>query len=208
MNRLANFINGWPLFFLLSGIALAACMLALGSADEPGVRALVRLSARFAAAYFIAAFVASSLLSLRRSAATLWLRRNRRPIGVAFAFAHTIHLAGLGALAIKYPSPFLEHLSLLTVVGGGLAYLFIYAMAFTSSDAAVRALGPQNWQRLHWWGGWVIWVVFTQTVTLGALAGEASQIVPALAFWLAVTIRILGWSRTRRDGKVGRRGAQ
>ena len=53
-----------------------------------------------------------------------------------------------------------ETRTLASLIPGGLAYLFIFAMALTSNDAAMRALG-KNWKRLHTVGIHYIWLIFT-----------------------------------------------
>ena len=114
------------------------------------------------------AFGAASLLRLSRHRGTLWLRRNRRQVGLLFAWSQLLHLLGLFALGRWYPEPFLVHLSTVTLAGGGLAYFFTFAMAATSNDQAVRWLGPVRWRRFHQVGSWWIWIVFAQTITLTA----------------------------------------
>ena len=92
------------------------------------------------------------------------LLRRRRSLGLACATAHTVHLAALTTFfAVKGTRP--DPVPL--VVGGG-AYLTLYAMAATSTDAAVRRLG-RNWRRLHTFGVYYLWFVFAVTYGLRTL---------------------------------------
>ena len=189
-------LGGGVLFALLATLGTCVCLgVLLAEGGETGLHAWIRNTARFSTAYFGVAFVTSSLLVFWRIPWILWLRRNRRVIGLAFAFTMTLHLGGLAALAHFYPEPFLSGVSLLTLLGGGTAYVFIYLLAFTSTDSAQRALGLRNWQRLHRVGGWVIWIVFTQTLTLGVMSGDGSRLFSALFMWTVGALRLIAYRR-------------
>ncbi len=79
---------------------------------------------------------------------------------------------------------FAEGLDATTLVGGGLAYLFTAAMAFTSNDASVRALGRKGWRRLHLVGSWYIWIVFAQSYL--PRAARDPDYLPAALLVLAI----------------------
>lgn len=196
--------EGWPLFFVLAAL-LTGVYLALVLPDtEESLRRMIRTSGKVSAVLFALAFAASALLRLRRTRTTLWLRRNRRIFGVSFAWSQTLHLGALVALGVLYPEPFRRGLDLVTILGGGLAYVFMFAMAATSSDRAVRALGPKAWGRLHWFGSWLLWIVLAQTIVPEALAGNRSNIVVMIFLLPAAGLRFLP---PRRLG-AGRRGVQ
>ena len=131
--------------------------------SEESVRIVVRWTARIAVVLFVMAFSASSLRVFWRSGATSWLLVHRRRLGLAFATAHGVHLAALVALGVWFPDPFLAETTWVTYVVGGLVYAFIFAMAATSNDASVRALGRRRWQLLHTFGSWAVWVIFAQS---------------------------------------------
>ena len=77
-----------------------------------------------------------------------FLRRERRTLGVAsFAYA-ALHLlvyvaerSELGKVAADLAKP--------TYVAGWIALVVMIPLAITSTDAALRRLGGQNWRRLH-----------------------------------------------------------
>jgi sulfoxide reductase heme-binding subunit YedZ len=156
-------LEGWRLFGLLAlGVAsLLALILALVGTDERGLRILVRASARTSATLFLLAFSASGLRRFLRSPFTAWLLRNRRYVGVSFAFSHLVHLAIVASLAISFPHPFYEQsVNLVVMGGGGVVTLFVVAMAATSFDRTAAWLGPRRWKLLHTVGGYSIWGVF------------------------------------------------
>ena len=151
-------ITGWIAFLTVAAMLWVLVILEPG---EGAVRLLIRLSARASLVLFLLAFSASSLRRLKAHPITTWLMDNRRYLGVAFAFTHTVHLAMLITLGYFFPDPFLGDLNAVSIAGGGLAYVFIYAMAASSNQTAVGVLGTTHWRRLHTWGGYYIWAVFT-----------------------------------------------
>jgi DMSO/TMAO reductase YedYZ heme-binding membrane subunit len=84
-------------------------------------------------------------------------------VGVGFAVSHFMHLGALVALGLSFPEPFVGELDALTLVRGGIAYLFITAMVLTSSDRAQEWLGGARWRWLHWRGSYYVWIVFFQS---------------------------------------------
>lgn len=156
--------SGWRLTGRIAFVLLAMAAAVAAAAPDPGEAALavVRLTARTSVVLFMIVFATSGLAMLAPSPATRWLRRNRRYLGVSFAISHAIHLAGIIAFARLDPVGFAAATNVLTFLGGGLAYVFIAAMALTSSDRAVVWLGPRRWRLLHTLGLWYIWVIFAQ----------------------------------------------
>ena len=153
----------WLLPALMALFAVGYAWLLLPG-DEAGLRLMIRTSGRISLLVFSIAFAAAPLVRLFRNRATTWIRRNRRSLGLVFAWSQLLHLSGLFALGVWYPQDFLPYLGWVTIGGGGLAYFFTFAMAATSSDRAQQAMGFTRWRRLHLVGAWWIWVVFLQTM--------------------------------------------
>jgi len=184
----------------LTAVALVVLLAAAGVAagwSEESVRIVIRWTAKIAVVLFAAAFSASSLRSFWRSDATRFLLIDRRRLGLSFALAHSVHLIALIVLGVAFPSPFLDDLSLVTVLGGGLAYVFMFAMAATSNDASVRKLGPVGWRRLHTIGSWYIWAIFTQSYVPRALVDPTAIPFAALLFGV-LGLRVARRVRARR----------
>jgi DMSO/TMAO reductase YedYZ heme-binding membrane subunit len=121
--------------------------------------------------------------------------RRRRALGLSFATAHTIHLGALttySILASSVPDP-------VTIVFGGGAFVVMFAMVATSTDAAVRRLG-RNWLRLHKVGIYWLWFVFTFSYA-GRVAEGRLFFVPLLALAVGgLGLRIASWrARARRS---------
>jgi DMSO/TMAO reductase YedYZ heme-binding membrane subunit len=189
-------IVGWSALALLS---MAAILLAAYGTEEAGVRVLIRATARTSLPLFLAAFVASSARRLWRSDTTAWLLRNRRYVGVSFATSHGVHLAAIVTLAARWPESFWSKTSPLTLYGGGLGYVFIFLLALTSSDAAVRRLGRQRWKLLHRIGVWYLFGIFL--LNYGPSGFFSPAYIPAsLAVLAALGLRIA--ARWRVAGRV------
>jgi len=190
--------RGWRLTGVISAL-LALALLAIvatSGGTEDGLRLAVRASARASVTLFSLAFAASSLHDLLRRDWTGWLLRNRRYLGVSFAVSHLYHLIALGAIATLYPHPFLDRIGIVTLAGGGLAYLFIFTMAATSFDRAVRWLGARRWKLLHTTGGWYVWIVFAQSYLPRSL--RDATLAPFFALLLAVlALRLIRAVRRR-----------
>ena len=99
---------------------------------------------------------------------TKFIRHQRRYIGLSFALAHTIHLVALTSFFIVME----ENPSIVTLIGGGLGYVLVYAMALTSNDNAVKKLGLKRWKQIHWFGANYIAVIFAFTYVGKLLNGQ------------------------------------
>ncbi len=192
---MATRTDGWSeggrLLILLMAMLLvmSAIVLAIAGSGVDGTRMLIRASARSSLLLFVAAFTASAIVRLRSTPATRWTIRNRRWLGLGFAFSHLIHLLAIlwlfGAYGDRTPPPPIP-----TLVGGGIAYIFIALLAATSFDGAVRKLGAKNWQRLHKAGVWYIWLIFMVSYG-GRAAIDPMYIPPALLLIAAAAVRFV-----------------
>lgn len=152
-------LAGWPIVgwsaLIVAGLSTAALVTA--GDGEAGWRAVIRLTARTSFVLFTAAFVASSLRALWPAPSTRWLLANRRYVGVSFAASHAVHLLAIVALTRVTPD---FRPDPATLVGGGLAYVFLAAMTATSFDRTAAWLGPRRWRLLHKSGMYYCWFIF------------------------------------------------
>lgn len=191
-------LTGW-----LVGGTLAVCALSLAASgwSEEGLRNVLRASARISVTFFSIAFSASSLCVLWPTEATRLLLRQRRQIGLSFAAAHFVHLAALAALARWFPEPLVSDVGAVTLVGGGIAYAFIAAMALTSNDRAQAKLGADRWRLLHRVGAYYVWALFAQSYL--PRAAENPRYVPAAALVVAaLLLRVGAGLRSRRARRL------
>jgi hypothetical protein len=191
-------MNGWPVAGWTSALLLAlfAGLVATHGTDVDALGVLTRATARISFVVFMAVYVASPLRHFVKNAASAWLLRNRRPLGVSFAVAHGLHLVAIVWLASAAGEDF--ELLAVTLLAGGLAYLFIAAMAATSNDRAVAALGRRRWRLLHRAGIHYLWIIWAQNWT-GAIATKPDALYAALALvvWGGAALRFAAW-RGRR----------
>jgi DMSO/TMAO reductase YedYZ heme-binding membrane subunit len=111
----------------------------------------------------------------------------------------TIHLLALVALWAWFPDPFCAGVETPTLMGGGLAYAFVFSLAATSSDFAFGRLGVGRWRRLHTIGSYFIWCFFALIYVAGV--SESIAFVPyAAALVIALGLRIAGRVRGRAHG--------
>lgn len=169
------------------GFGVLACVVAWFSTDTPtdAWSSAARLTAQVSALLFLGAFSASALARLWPAPATLWLLRERRGMGLGFCAAHGVHLIAVIGRSVTGEVP-----GAVAIVGGGLAYLWLAAMALTSNDRAVARIGARRWRRLHTWGMHYLWTIFA----VGYLSRVVRQDVPlvhALLFTLFLYVMLL-----------------
>ncbi len=177
-------------------IALVAAILSTPHPGESELRVTLRVTALVSATFFLAAFTASAWQRLRPTPTTRWLLRNRRYLGLSFAASHLVHGLAILALARRLPGGW-GALPPTTLAGGGAGYAFIAAMAATSNDRAVAALGPW-WHRLHTTGVYVLWFIFTFTYAGSAAVSPFHALLTA-AFLAALGLRLAARSSARRS---------
>jgi methionine sulfoxide reductase heme-binding subunit len=154
--------QGWRLTLAISLLLALVCagIVLQGGGSVDSVRAVLRFTARTSLLLFCLAYGASALVKLWKGPWTLWLRRNRRYIGVSFGASHFLHALAIGAFAWLDPVLFGSVTSLGTFVSAGTAYLFIALMTATSFDRTARAIGPKAWAALHGFGSLYIAITF------------------------------------------------
>ena len=191
-------ITGWNTVAL---VAMSALVLAAAGTSEDGVRMLIRATARSSALLFLIAFLARPLRQLWRTDATAFAIKNRRYFGVSMAVSHLIHGIAIVWLLSAFPSAY--QVNATTLVGGGLGFVFIAAMAATSSDAAFKALGRARWQLLHRTGVWYLWLIFIFTFVPDPEYGwDPLHAVAVAAFTAAPLLRAAAYAKTRRRAQA------
>jgi methionine sulfoxide reductase heme-binding subunit len=140
-----------------------------------GAAAATRITARVSFVWFVAAWSASALAQFWPGGWRTALLRRRRAVGLGFAAAHGVHLVALST-AIGY---FGHESSSLAILGGGLCYIVIFAMAATSNSWGMQTLGQMTWKRLHVVGGYFAALVFTNSY-VGRLESQPVLAICAL----------------------------
>lgn len=178
-------------------VALGAVGLALAIGVDANEQAhlAARWTARAGFPILILTYSASSLVRLWPNGTTKTVLRYRRQWGLGFALAHSIHLAALttySVMAAQMPT-------MATLVGGGGAYILMYAMVLTSNDAAMRAMGVW-WKRLHRAGIHALWFVYTFSY-FGRLFNPDLRVQGLILLPVclaALGLRLAAWAKVRR----------
>lgn len=175
----------WWVFFVLATAVTTVAWLtgAEGGFSVAAIRHVVRLTAQTSLVLFCTAFASSALVQQWPNGITRFVRRNRRQIGVSFAFSHAVHAIALVAFAQVSPAQFREATDPAMFIVGGLAYAFIIAMTATSFDRTARWLGPRAWRVLHTLGAYDIWITF--------LVAEGKRALHSTYYWPYVALLIV-----------------
>jgi methionine sulfoxide reductase heme-binding subunit len=194
---MAKGVESWRLFWLLALVTSVAICLGLPLADfhsARGTAPMIVRSLRIALPLFLLAFTASSLATLWPNRLTRWLLRNRRYVGLGFAFGMAWHLGfvcysifsfGLAASGLTPRGLALDLVGL----------IFLLLLTMTSFRWPASRLTPVNWRRLHKTGVYVIWFVATYIYS-----HNLRDILPAAAFSLLITswlLRVAAWVKRR-----------
>jgi sulfoxide reductase heme-binding subunit YedZ len=164
-------MQGWRLTGVVAAVIAftALAVVVWHQGDIEGIRLVIRFTARVSLVLFSLAFTAAALARRLPNDWTRWQRRNRRYLGVSFAFSHGIHLMAIIALARLDPALFASLTNPVIIISGSVVYLFIAAMTATSFDRTAAMLGPRAWRLLHAIGGYYILVTFANAFGRRAL---------------------------------------
>ncbi|WP_460418921.1 hypothetical protein [Pseudomonas sp. microsymbiont 2] len=184
--------SGWRLFAVLAALTLlmAASVLATPPVGADGLRGAIRATARSSFALFLLTFLASTLAALLPSAFSRQLIRERRYLGLAFAFSHTVHGGLIALYATRFPELFWAGRTALANLPGSVGYLFIALLTLTSFKAPMRLLGPRLWKGLHSTGTWVLAAVFCLSFYKRLPLGGGYPLAFALMF-AAITLKLV-----------------
>lgn len=199
----AKWTEGWGLFWLLTLAlaAMAAGLLFVAGWSTDGYRLVIRTTARTSLILFLAAFAASAAARLWPGTVTHWLHRNGRQLGLAFAMSHLIHALAIITLWQADPTIFWTLSNKASIISGGIAYLFIAALAATSFDAMVRILGPKAWNWVHRVGVWFIAISFI--VTNGKrIPLNAIYALPVALVLAVIALRIAARGKLRAPART------
>jgi DMSO/TMAO reductase YedYZ heme-binding membrane subunit len=161
MNLQKSFIR---VILLVSIFCVLASLVLFGTIgiNETSVRFLIRWTSKLSALFFSLAFAASGLHLLFKSDFTKKLIQFRPHLGLSFAVFHSFHLLFLIVLQYEI-HPVFTLAKTSSLIGGGLAYVFMYLMAITTFPSIRKRLSQKQWKYLHLVGGYWIWIIFART---------------------------------------------
>ena len=184
--------QGWSLFRLLAALVLlmTVMILIINPDLTEGVRSAIRATARSSFALFLLAFTASAFAVLVPSPLSKSLVRERRFIGLAFAFSHLIH-AVLIYWYGQLNTEFWPGRTALGNVPGTVGYVFVLLLALTSFKSTTRLIGATAWKRLHTTGMWVLAAIFAYS-NFKRIPMSDWYVLPFGLICAATAIRLMG----------------
>jgi hypothetical protein len=138
-------VGQWMGAAFIAALALAVIVLAISGADEKGIHAALRATARLSYVFFWPAYTASAITALFGPAFKP-LAKLGREFGLAFASAHLVHICLVVWLyRISAEPPVSEQAFFFFGVG----IVWTYVLALFSIERLSRLLGPKNWRLLR-----------------------------------------------------------
>ncbi|MCW1246348.1 hypothetical protein OC610_18175 [Pseudomonas sp. SAICEU22] len=184
--------QGWSLFNLLAALVLLMTVLVVVINPDltEGVRSAIRATARSSFALFLLAFTASAFAVLVPSPLSKSLVRERRFIGLAFAFSHLVH-AVLIYWYGQLNTEFWPGRTTLGNIPGTVGYVFVLLLALTSFKSTTRLIGATAWKRLHTTGMWVLAAIFAYS-NFKRIPMSDWYVLPFGLICAATAIRLMG----------------
>lgn len=174
-----------PIVFITLSLLYFGSVFSLYGLTEESTRICIRISARISFVFFCLAFMASGLQYLYKGQFTFWMLMNRKFIGITFAIIHLIHLCLLGILQLEF-HPVFELADIASLIGGGVAYVFIVIMLITSFDAIKSKISSNNWKMTHTIGGY--WIAAVFLTSYGKRALSEWEYIPLLCLLLVTLL--------------------
>lgn len=191
--------SGWKLFTALAGLTvfMTAVVLLSYPPGAEGLRSAIRATARSSFALFLLAFLASSMVTLLPGNGSRWLLRERRYVGLAFAFSHTVHGLLIYRYAQQFPELFWAGRTVTSSLPGSIGYVFLLLLTLTSFKVPMRLLGGRTWKTLHSTGMWVLAGVFCLSFYKRIPMGGGYSLAFALMF-SAIALKLTAKLAPRR----------
>jgi methionine sulfoxide reductase heme-binding subunit len=164
--------------------------------NEAALRMALRLTARTTFVFFLCAFTANALRDLWPGKFSIWLAARRDWLLLAVAASHTFHLIAIIAF---FHVVGWSRLKLPTVVGGGMVYLLIYALAVAAilrlQGRKPGLLGLPKFEAIALY---LIWLIFALAFVPRIVSGWPVYSFFEVAALSAFLIRIACLVRYRR----------
>lgn len=158
--------------------------------NEAGLRTALHLTARFTFVFFLGAFTGHALRDLWPGNFSFWFSRRRDLFLAAMAASHTLHLAAIIAF---FQLVGWSKVKMVTLLGGGLVYLLIYALAANAIARLTKRedgflIGSLKFEAISLY---LIWLIFALAFVPRVLSGWPVYSLLGLAAIVALFIRSL-----------------
>ncbi|HEX7285046.1 MAG TPA: hypothetical protein VF532_02630 [Candidatus Angelobacter sp.] len=165
--------------------------------SEVLLRTLLDATARISFVFFFCAFTGPALANLQRTAISNWLSQKHDLFLVLLALSHTVHLSAIILLeqAMGWPA-FVAQVKMATLIGGGLVYLGIYAMAGQALTRMISTAPPRNRPaRIESVALYAAWAVFAAAFVPRIFKGWPVYTLLGASALLALVVRVAGMRR-------------
>ena len=184
MNQLKSFLTGKYILWLI--LAIPGIMISMNYLKgEINYDMIMHITGEFAGRFLVISLIATPIALMSPNGSIgKWFIRNRRFFGVA-AFAYT--LLHTIFYVLEYPfGQLLNEFSDIAILTGWIAFFVFIPLAMTSTDAAIKRMGPA-WKKLQRWVYLAAVMAFAHWALLG-LQGEHASIGGALFHFAPVMI--------------------
>lgn len=197
-------LNGWPLLGVILLPISMGLLFAMGRVDTgtgAGVSTMIGWSVRCAVPWLYLAFAASALQVLRPGAYSLWLLRNRKIFGLAFAGAMGWQAFFILWLVFGHTQYYVDEVYVVRdAIEGVIGYSFLLAMTVSSFMPVRKRMRPKHWKRLHTIGIYSLWIYAYSVYWWAHTYYADPDLVDHLYYWLgfaAWALRALAWRKKR-----------
>jgi len=148
MDKLKSFLTSKYILWLILAIpGISLIIRLLGGDAKYGM--LMHTTGEFAGRFLVISLMATPIgLLFPKGSVAKWLIRNRRFFGIA-AFAYTL-LHTIFYLLEESLTYIIDEFFRIGMITGWVAFFIFIPLAITSTDAAVKRMGP-NWKKLQRW---------------------------------------------------------
>jgi hypothetical protein len=195
-------INGWGLFWLVSGpisIAMLVAMARTELSSGPAISSMIQLSVRCAVPWLYLAFAASSVQALFPGPFSLWLMRNRKYLGLCFAAAMAWQGLFILWMVTVYRDFYISEVYVLRdAIEGTIGYLFLSAMTVTSFMPVRKHMQLKTWKLLHKSGMYFLWAYAFSVYWWNLFYYAGPVAIDYVYYWggfLAWALRAAAWSK-------------
>ncbi len=199
-------LNGWTLFWLVSGVISAAMIietLRFDLAVPADVSHLIGFSVRLSVPFIYLVVAASALPVLFPGVFSTWLLRNRKFIGLCFAVAMAWQGLFIYIMSTFHRGYYFEEIFYLRdELEGSTGYIFLTAMVVTSFEFGRRYLDQQQWKLLHRSGVYFLWAYPFAVYWWSISYYGYPTVLDYIFYWTgfgAFALRIAAWGKKRHS---------
>jgi hypothetical protein len=182
----------------LGTTAIALLQVYFSGTNEHSLRHLISWTAKMSVICFSLAFGISSVFHFFKNDVTALIFNYRPHLGLAFAVFHTFHLVFL-ILLQQYFHPVFNLAKTTSLIGGGMAYILMYMMVFTTFVKGKNMMRPGAWRTLHLVGGYWILLVFIRSYFRQVIYEDSGYILFILVSLVLVFRTLRFFFREKED---------